>query len=225
MSVEDRLAVGRARHRIVVARDDAGRSYPGAERCLHELIEEQARRTPDAPALVCGGTRFSYAELDRRANQLAHRLRRLGARPGSRIGVAAHRSPELVVGVLGVLKAGAAYLPIDPSSPARQQAHMLVDADPVIVLAQERLTADLPRSRAAIVVLDSAWEDVATEPDGPTAHGATADDRAYISSDVAVWEFFRPLLTGATLVVAGPGAVPGGLARTRDLRDLGVEGL
>ncbi|HWG99513.1 MAG TPA: amino acid adenylation domain-containing protein [Pilimelia sp.] len=245
------VLTGEERHRIVAGCNDTARSYLSADRCLHELVAAQVRRTPEAPALVCGDAALSYAELDRRANRLAHRLRGLGARPGSLVGVCAQRSVALVVGLLGVLKAGAAYVPIDPDYPAQRRAFMLADADPAIVLVQERLAAQLPPSRATVVALDEAGADLAAEPDRPPAHGAGADDIAYMiytsgstgqpkgvlnthrgivnrllwmqeryrldgtdrvlqktpfSFDVSVWEFFWPLLSGATLVVAEPDA-------------------
>ena len=82
--------------------------------CLHALIEAQARRTPDAPAVVFENQRLTYAELDRRANALAHRLVAQGVGPDVRVGLQLERSLELIVGILGILKAGGAYVPIDP---------------------------------------------------------------------------------------------------------------
>src|SRR5205807_3386894 len=98
------------------------------ERCIHELFEEQAARTPAATAVVCGEERLSYGELNRRANRLGHWLRSLGVRPDEKVGLCLERSPEMVVGVLGILKAGGAYLPLDPSYPAERLGLMLGEA-------------------------------------------------------------------------------------------------
>ncbi|HZP66535.1 MAG TPA: amino acid adenylation domain-containing protein [Rudaea sp.] len=103
--------------------------------CIHDFFEEQARRAPDAVALRCGTQVLSYRELDARANRLAHRLIELGAGPERLVGVCHGRSPDLVVALLAVLKAGAAYVPIDPGYPAARIAHILDDARVELVLA------------------------------------------------------------------------------------------
>ncbi|MEV0123621.1 amino acid adenylation domain-containing protein [Streptomyces sp. NPDC050703] len=237
------------RRRIVEEWNDTAKTFDGAERCLHDLIADQAARTPDAPAVVFGGEEVTYADLDRRANRLAHWLRGRGAGPERTVAVCAERSVDLVVALLGVLKSGAAYVPVDPAHPARRRAFMLDDAAPAIVLTQEHLRAALPPTEAQVLSLDTRWAEIAEEPDGPVAHGAGPDTLAYMiytsgstgepkgvlnthrgivnrllwmqdryrldatdrvlqktpfSFDVSVWEFFWPLLTGATLVVAGP---------------------
>lgn len=98
--------------------------YP-AHRSVHELFEEQARLRPDAPALRAGGQTLSYAELNRRANRVARFLRGRGIGPDDLVGILAERSPEMIVGILGALKAGAAYVPIDPDYPAARIAYLL----------------------------------------------------------------------------------------------------
>ncbi|HKH46426.1 MAG TPA: amino acid adenylation domain-containing protein, partial [Thermoanaerobaculia bacterium] len=107
--------------------------------CLHELIEAQVERTPEAVAVSCEGESLTYRELDRRANQLARHLRRLGVAPEVLVGVAVERSVELMVGLLGVLKAGGAYVPLDPSYPAERLAFMVEDAEVAVLLTQDRL--------------------------------------------------------------------------------------
>ncbi|MFD5030314.1 amino acid adenylation domain-containing protein [Streptomyces sp. NPDC058405] len=131
--------------RLLVADWDAGRpagrpgpgvpDAPAAPDGLVRRFEAQVRLRPDAPALVCGSVRHSYAELDQRANRLAHALMARGAGPGQVIGVHTGRTAELVVGVLGVLKAGAAWLPLDPGQPAARLASMVEDAAPTLVLS------------------------------------------------------------------------------------------
>jgi amino acid adenylation domain-containing protein len=138
-------------------------AYP-ADATIHRLIEEQAARTPDAVALAFEGERLTYAELNARANRVAHALRRLGARPETRVGVALERSLELVVAIVGVLKAGAAYVPLDPGYPPERLETMLADAAVPVLLTQERLRASLPvRAGMAVVSLDAGWPRIAQE--------------------------------------------------------------
>lgn len=115
--------------------------YP-SDRTIHELIEEQARRTPDHAAVVWRGETLTYRELDDRAGRVARELVRLGAGPGRIVAIAASPSPEMVVGVLGILKSGAAYLPIDPSYPADRIAYMLEDSGAGICLTEPNARLD-----------------------------------------------------------------------------------
>jgi len=105
--------------------------------CLHELIEAQAQRTPDAPAVVFEAQRLTYRELERRANLLAHHLVALGVGPDTTVGLHVERSLELIVGILGILKAGGAYVPIDTSYPAERVAFMVSDSGAKVVLTKE----------------------------------------------------------------------------------------
>jgi amino acid adenylation domain-containing protein len=122
--------------------------------CLHHLIAAQALRTPDAAALAFEGTRLSYAELERRAERLAGRLASLGAGPETLVGLFVERSWEMVVGILGVLKAGAAYVPIDTAYPPERVAFMLEDAGVRVVLTQSALAARLGAGPVETVALD-----------------------------------------------------------------------
>ena len=121
------------------------RSDYGPVTVLHELFEAQVERTPEAVALICGGEQLSYAELNRRANQLAHYLVKQGVGPEVVVGLCLERAVELVVGLLGILKAGGAYVPLDPAYPQQRLAYMLADAQAQLVLTQARL-----RGRATI---------------------------------------------------------------------------
>ncbi|MGI5447869.1 amino acid adenylation domain-containing protein [Streptomyces sp. CA-243310] len=150
-------------YRLMREWNDTAVPVPGTT--LVELFEAQAARTPDAPATVFRDETLSYAELDRRAARLARALRLRGAGPERIVAVALHRSTEMVVALLAVLKSGAAYLPVDPSLPAERIAYMLSDADPVLLLAGDDVADALPAS-AGVPRLDPA-----AAPDGDGASG------------------------------------------------------
>ncbi|WP_431357564.1 amino acid adenylation domain-containing protein, partial [Pseudomonas putida] len=224
-------------------------AYPN-ERSIHSLIEAQVFATPDAPALVFGEQTLSYVELNRRANQLAHKLRELGVGPDALVGIAMERSLEMVIGLLGIVKAGGAYVPLDPEYPQDRLAYMFADSGIGLLLTQSHLRDNLPIP-AGLRSLDLDVEDLSGFSDanpavdvaplnlayviytsGSTgrpkgagnshqalvnrlwwmqkAYGLDASDsvlqKTPFSFDVSVWEFFWPLMTGARLVVAQPGA-------------------
>ena len=133
----------------------------GLKLFIHQQMERQAARCPESVALVFEDESLSYAELNRRANRLAHHLVGLGVRPDSRVALWMERSVELVVGILGVLKAGAAYVALDPAYPAERLACMLDDCAPAVVLIQQRLRGGLPASAARVIAVD-AKDDAAT---------------------------------------------------------------
>jgi amino acid adenylation domain-containing protein len=120
--------------------------------CVHTLVEEQARRTPGATAVTCGGRRLTYAELDARANQTAHALRRHGVGPEVLVGVLVERSPELIVAMLGVLKAGGAYVPLDPAYPRARLELMLADTRVPVLVTQRALRGRV--DAGAVVMVD-----------------------------------------------------------------------
>ncbi len=154
-------------------------AYP-RQRCLHELYAEQAARTPDAVAVACDDLRLSYAELERRANQLAHRLIRLGVGPETAVGLCMARSIELVIGVLGIMKAGGIYVPLDPSYPPERLAFMLEDAQAAVLLTTAAQSERLPTHWAHEIRLDDDWPDIAGEPEQAPAGGALAENLAYV---------------------------------------------
>ncbi|HET9479164.1 MAG TPA: non-ribosomal peptide synthetase, partial [Pyrinomonadaceae bacterium] len=123
-------------------------------RCIHELFEEQVERTPDAVAVAFGDEPLSYRDLNQRANQWAHRLRRLGAKPETLIGICVERSVEMIVGLLAILKAGAAYVPLAPDSPPERLEWMLKGARIQLLLTQQKLLSKLPAEIAHLVALD-----------------------------------------------------------------------
>ncbi|MET8542593.1 amino acid adenylation domain-containing protein [Kitasatospora sp. NPDC004799] len=166
------------RDALLVAANATDEPFP-ADLCVHELVEERARLTPDAVAVRCGTERLTYRELDRRANRLARHLRARGARPERLVGVCLPRSAELVVGLLAVLKSGAAYLPLDPDLPARRLAFMLADAEVPLLLTRRDLADRLPPHDATTVWTDEEAELVAALPDDLLPPLATPAGLAY----------------------------------------------
>ena len=151
--------------REVIETFNATQSCYPREKLIHELFEAQVARTPQAAAVVHDGRPVTFAELNRRANQLARYLRSLGTGSERIVAICVERSPEMVVGLLGILKAGAAYLPLDPNYPSERLQHMLEDAVPSVVLTQEHLRARLPATVAEVIVLDEKLKEIAEEPD------------------------------------------------------------
>ena len=133
--------------RDTILREWNDTAHPIAPATLPELFAAQAARSPDAVAVVFENETLSYAQLDARANQLAHHLRGLGVGPEVVVGLCVERSPAMIVGLLGILKAGGAYLPLDPAYPAERLAFMLEDAAAPVLVTQSALRDRLPRPR------------------------------------------------------------------------------
>ncbi len=157
--------------------NDTQADYP-RESCIHQLFEEQVRRTPDAPAVLWAGEQLNYAEVNRRANQLAHHLQSLGVGPDVPVGICLERSINQVVGMLGVLKSGGAYVPLDPAYPRERLALMLEDAQAPVLLTQTGLAAIIPVDGRHVVCLDRAWP-VSASDANPSCR-ATAASLAYV---------------------------------------------
>jgi amino acid adenylation domain-containing protein len=146
--------------------------------CIHSLVDEQCRRHPTASALEFEGQTWTYDRLTRAANRLARHLLRQGVRPDELVGVCLQRSPALVLSMLGVLKAGAAYLPLDPAYPRQRLANMLEDAQVRVLLTERALLNDLPAHGAQVICLDQpelAANESEDAPDAPVA----AENLAY----------------------------------------------
>ena len=242
------LLVGPERAEVMARARGADVEWPGVG-WIHECVEERARLAPGAEAVRFEGRPLDYGELNRRANRLAHRLRRSGVGPGVLVGVAMERSVELVTSLLAVLKAGGAYVPLDPGYPRARLEHMLSDARVPVLLTQRRVLPALPAVAAEVLCV----EELVAELDGESTEDPhvtlTGEDLAYViytsgstgrpkgvmnvhaairsrlawmqdayrldasdrvlqktpfSFDVSVWEFFWPLMVGATLVIARP---------------------
>ena len=147
--------------------------------CLHDLIAAQVGRTPDQPAVVFERQRLTYGELDYRAQRLADHLRGLGVGPEARVGLFVERSLEMIVGILAILKAGAAYVPVDAAYPQERIAFMLADASIAALLTQTSLQASLPVIAAPVVRLDSFDWTLANEAT-PQHAGVEPGNLAYV---------------------------------------------
>jgi amino acid adenylation domain-containing protein len=231
---------------------------------VHRLVEAQARRTPDAAAVVFERRETSYGSLNQTANRLARDLRRRGVGPGGLVGIQMERCPELVIALLSVLKAGAAYVPLDPDYPKDRRDYMIADAGVrwILTIGGSRHVDSPPGVET--VCLDADWSRISREaadndaavvrggdlayvmytsgstgrPKGvmlphagiynrltwmQDAYGLTDGDRVLQKTpygfDVSVWEFFWPLMAGARLVLARPGAHRDAAALVRIIRD------
>ncbi|WP_243704615.1 non-ribosomal peptide synthetase/MFS transporter [Micromonospora sp. KC723] len=157
----------------------AGAGVTGRADTLADLITPFVTATPDAPAVVRGADTLTYRELDRRANRLAHLLRARGVGPDRLVGVLLEQSVDLAAALLGVLRAGGAYLPLDPEQPAARLAVMLADARPTVVLTDAELRERLPADAPA-VCLDGLAVEAAAAPDTPPEAGTTGENLAYV---------------------------------------------
>jgi amino acid adenylation domain-containing protein len=256
MVADDAVAVSRIpllsaaqRGQLLVEFNDTAQDYP-QDKLLHQLFEEQAANNPEATALLFEGQDLGYGELNRRANRLAHHLRSFGLQPDSRVAICMERGIDMVVGLLAILKAGAAYVPLDPGYPVDRLAYMLDDCAPAVLLTQTGVALDAGQVPTVVVDGDDARAIAACADANPDPMGLGATNLAYViytsgstgmpkgamnehaavlnrlqwmqqafplgaadrvlqktpfSFDVSVWEFFWPLMAGATLVIARPG--------------------
>ncbi len=180
------LATEAERHQLLVEWNDTQSEYP-RDQCIHQLFEAQVEQTPDAVAVVSDSQgdssqnqHVTYGELNRRANQLARRLRALGVKPETLVGVFLERSVEMVIGLLAILKTGGAFVPLAPEYPRERQAFMLEDTGASVLLTQQSLTALLPQLNTRVLCLDADWGAVATESSDNLDNKASADNLAYV---------------------------------------------
>ncbi len=180
LNIRERITGGFVpRNHFLADFNNTARPYP-YDKCVHELFEAQVQRTPAAIAVVAGDKQLTYAELNARANQLARFLRRFGIGPDSLVGLCVNRSIEMIVGVLGVLKAGAGYVPMDPAYPAERLAFMLKDANVFVLLTQSDLFDKLPSHNGPRLSLDSDWDVIAKERKDNLAAWANPANLAYV---------------------------------------------
>ena len=166
-------------HLLLEQWNNTATEYP-QDRCIHQLFEEQVKRTPDAVAVIFGDRRLTYQDLNERANQLAHYLHSLDVRAEVLIGLCIDRSIEMLVGLLGILKAGGAYVPIDPSYPQQRLAYMLQDSAVPVLLTTELLLEIIPEHQAKMVCLDRDWPAIASYPEQNPTSAVAPENRAYV---------------------------------------------
>lgn len=179
-----RLALSDENERSLLLHEWSGANASAKEtapqNCVHEWFEAQAARTPNAIAVRLEDETLTYAELNERANKVAHFLRKSGVGAEFLVGICVERSPLMLVGVLGILKAGGAYLPLDPAYPRERLEFMLQDSSTRLLVTQENLRAILPENDAQIVCLDSDWPQISAESSDNSAPIATPENLAYI---------------------------------------------
>ena len=175
------LSVLPASERHLVVNEWNATDAPYQVACIHELIEAQVRRTPDAVAVVCGADRLTFAELDRRANWMAHRLRAMGVGPEALVGLHLERTLDLLIALVATFKAGGAYLPLDPKYPRARLEWMLADAGATVVLTDRSLRDRVPKLPGVEVwPLDGVWRDETATADLPPVSGVAPRNRAYV---------------------------------------------
>jgi amino acid adenylation domain-containing protein/non-ribosomal peptide synthase protein (TIGR01720 family) len=173
------LCTSREKQQVLVEWNDTRTPFPD-DLCIHQLFENQVERQPDALAVTFENRSLTYSELDRRANQLAHYLRARGVKPDTVVGICIDRSLELIVGVLGVLKAGGAYLPLDPDLPPERLSLMRQDARSDVLLTLGRSWDSSRNGSASVIRLDDDWPAIAQQPQHRPQPLATPGNLAYV---------------------------------------------
>ncbi len=183
-SPEKRIAelplLGEGERKQVLAEFNATSATYPKDLLLDSFIARQAKLTPNRIALVCGEERLSYSELNLRANQLAHYLMKRGAGPDVLIGIHAERTAEMLIGILGILKSGSAYVPLDPHYPKQRLEYILQDSQAPVVLTQRSISDELPEFAGQRIYLDADWEAIAKESSDEPITGVTPQHLAYV---------------------------------------------
>jgi amino acid adenylation domain-containing protein len=167
------------RHQLLVEWNRT-QAEPPRDLRIHATIDAAAEQAPDAAAVIYKDRVLTYAELNARANRLAHHLRRIGVKPNTPVALCVERSAEMIVGILGILKAGGAYIPLDPDYPRERLAFILADTRAPVMLAQAHLSTNLPPFDGRVLRLDADQEEWAGESSDNPAMTASPDDLAYI---------------------------------------------
>ncbi len=173
------LLTPKERHQLLVEWNDTNIEY-AKNKCIHQLFEEQVEKTPDAVAVVFEEQELTYRELNCRANQLAHYLQKMGVKPDVLVGISVERSLEMIVGLLGIIKAGSTYVPIDPTYPEERICYMLDDSRVSILLTQNHLKATLTEYAGFKIALDTDWEAIATESEENAVSEVTPENLIYV---------------------------------------------
>ncbi len=158
--------------------NDTRAEYP-QDHCIHQFVEEQVKKNPNAVAVVYEDQKITYEQLNTSANQLAHYLHAEGVRPEARVGICVERSLEMIIGILAILKAGGAYVPMDPRYPKEHIAHVMEDAMPQLVLTQEKLQGLIP-VQIKRFLLDTQWDLISAQQPGAPDSTASPENLAYV---------------------------------------------
>lgn len=172
------LAAGELQQRL--SNSHQTRTVMPLETGIHQLFEAQAEKTPEAIALIHQDSQLTYQALNHRANYLANYLRSLGVGPETLVGLSIERSLEMIIGLLGILKAGAAYVPLDPTYPQERLAMMVADAQPQVIVTMQRLQGVLPLRNIPIVCLDNDWEAITQSSPNSLDSGSQSNNLAYV---------------------------------------------
>jgi non-ribosomal peptide synthetase component F len=167
------------KYQILVEWNNTTVDYP-QHLCIHELLAAQVEKTPDNIAVVFDGQKLTYQELNHQANKVAHYLQSLGVGTEVLVGISVERSLEMIVGLLGILKAGAAYLPLDPTYPKERLSFMLSDSQVQVLLTQQKFVESFADSGAKTVCLDQDWELITRQNQENPTSDVTAEDLAYV---------------------------------------------
>ncbi len=173
------------RHQLLVEWNNTATAYPQDTAypqglCIHQLFEDQVERTPDTIAVVCEDEQVTYGELNRRANQLAHYLRTMGVRPEVKVRVCLELFVKLLIGLLGILKAGGSCVPLDPTYPPARLTMMQTDTRVPVLVTQQKLSMALPTHGAHVLCLDADWTAIAQQSMENPVSGALGDSLAYV---------------------------------------------
>lgn len=180
LAIDELSLMDDAEQRAVLDQWSGGRAPIGEAPCVQQLIEAQAHKTPDAVAVELGDRRLTYRELNARANRVAHYLRRRGVGPDVVVGLCLDRTPDMIVGLLGILKSGGAYLPLDADYPTERLEYMLADSKVRVIVTQQDQLSRLPVSNSHTVCLDSEWAEIERCPDGEAFGASSSGNLVYV---------------------------------------------
>jgi amino acid adenylation domain-containing protein/non-ribosomal peptide synthase protein (TIGR01720 family) len=166
-------------HQLLIEFNNTQTEY-SKHQCIHQLFEDWAAKTPEQIAVVFEDQQLTYAQLNTRANQLAHHLQALGVGCETIVALCIDRSLDMVVGLLGILKAGGAYLPLDPILPNERLAFMVKDAGASVILTQQHLAQRLSKPSTSVVCLDTNWEEIARQPEENPPTEVTPENLVYV---------------------------------------------
>lgn len=167
------------RHRVLTEFNQTAAEYP-SDQCIHQLFEEQVKRHPDRPALRCGERELTYAELNREANRIAHVLVTNGIAANVSVALCIERSAEMIIALLGILKAGGCYVPLVPDNPKPRLAHQLAETSAPIVLTEQKHLSSLPEFKGRIICLDRDQALLRDAPESNPAVTTSAENLAYV---------------------------------------------